>query len=76
MEITVKLFGELKHSVPGDRNNFTLKLIPGTSLVHIYKILSIPEGEHVALINGRRSDPDAKLANGDTLVLMPPISGG
>jgi molybdopterin converting factor small subunit len=39
-------------------------------------MLAIPEGQHVSLINGRRSSTDAPVADGDTLVLMPPISGG
>jgi molybdopterin converting factor small subunit len=39
-------------------------------------MLAIPKGRHVSLINGRRSSTDATVADGDTLVLLPPISGG
>jgi molybdopterin converting factor small subunit len=76
MQIFVKLYGDLKRYAPGGQPDFTLRLEPGATLKDIHRMLAIPEGQHVALINGRRSSPDATVANGDTLVLMPPISGG
>jgi molybdopterin converting factor small subunit len=76
MKIFVKLYGELKSYAPGDQPQFTLKLDPGATLLDIHRMLSIPKGRHVSLINGRRSDLDASVADGDTLVLLPPISGG
>ena len=76
MRIDVKLYGDLKRYAPGDQTNFTLTLQPGTTLWDIHKMLSIPNGQHLSLINGRRANHDAKFENGDTLVLLPPISGG
>ncbi|CAB5109933.1 hypothetical protein D3OALGA1CA_1962 [Olavius algarvensis associated proteobacterium Delta 3] len=76
MEIVVKLYGDLKRYAPGDRPHFALRLETGSTLENIFRILAIPEGHHTALINGRRSSPDATVANGDTLVIMPLISGG
>ena len=76
MQIIVKLYGNLKGYAPGDQPNFSLRLEPGATLEDIFRMLAIPEGHHVALINGRRSSPDASVADGDTLVLLPPISGG
>ncbi|MDP4858461.1 MAG: MoaD/ThiS family protein [Desulfobacterales bacterium] len=76
MQIFVKLYGDLKRHAPGDQPNFTLNLDPGTTLKDIHRMLAIPKGQHVSLINGRRSNPDAPVADGDTLVLLPPISGG
>ena len=76
MQIFVKLYGELKRHAPGDQPHFALNLAPGATLEDIHRMLAIPEGHHVCLINGRRSSTDAAVADGDTLVLLPPISGG
>lgn len=76
MRIHIKLYSSLKRYAPDDRSEFELTLEPGTTIADIHTLLQIPEGDHVTLINGRRSDPNAKLANGDTLVFLPPISGG
>jgi len=76
MQIFVELYGDLKRHAPGGQPHFTLNLDPGATLKDIHSILAIPEGQHVSLINGRRSSPDAPVADGDTLVFLPPISGG
>ena len=76
MQIFVTLYGDLKRYAPGDQPHFTLNLDSGAALKDIHKMLAIPEGQHVSLINGRRSSPDAPVADGDTLVLLPPIAGG
>jgi molybdopterin converting factor small subunit len=76
MKIFVKLYGDLKRHAPGDQPHFTLNLDPGATLNDINRMLAIPEGQPVFLINGRRSSTDATVADGDTLVLLPPISGG
>ncbi|MEN8753520.1 MAG: MoaD/ThiS family protein [Desulfobacterales bacterium] len=76
MQIFVKLYGDLKSYAPGDQPHFTLNLDPGATLKDIHRMLAIPKGRHVSLINGRRSSTDATVADGDTLVLLPPISGG
>jgi molybdopterin converting factor small subunit len=76
MQIMVKLYGDLKRYAPGDQPRFTLSLDPEATLMDIYRRLSIPQGQHLALINGRRSEPEASVADGDTLVLLPPTCGG
>ena len=76
MRIEVKLYGDLKKYAPGDRNEFSLSLDTGATLGCVCSMLSIPKGDHVSLINGRRSGHDAKLADGETLVFIPQISGG
>jgi molybdopterin converting factor small subunit len=76
MKIFVKLYGVLMRYAPGGRPQFSLRVEPGATLEDIHRVLAIPEGRHVTLINGRRSGPDASVADGDTLVLLPPISGG
>ena len=76
MQIFVTLYGDLKRHAPGDQPHFALNLDPGATLEDIHRMLAIPKGHHVSLINGRRSGTDATVADGDTLVLLPPISGG
>lgn len=75
MRINVKLYGDLKRYSPCNKSNFILRLETGATLEDVQKLLSIPD-HHVSLINGRRVGIDAMFAYGDTLVLMPPISGG
>ena len=76
MHVEIKLYGHLKKYAPGNRNQFTLPVDPETTLGHIIRMLSMPNDGHVALINGRRSERDAMLADGDVVVFMPLISGG
>ena len=76
MQIFVKLYGELKRHAPGDQSQFALRLEPGTCLEDIQRLLAVPGDRHIALINGRRSTADATFDDGDTLVLLPLISGG
>jgi hypothetical protein len=76
MRIDVKLYGDLKKYAPGHRNQFSLSLDPETTFGCVFRLLYIPIGDQVSLINGRRSDPDAILTDGDTLVFMPQIPGG
>jgi len=76
MRINVKLYGECKKHAPGDRNDFMLKIEPGTTLADVLTTLSIPQDFHVALVNGRRATKEFKFKTGDILVLFPAISGG
>ena len=76
MHIFVKLYGDLKNYAPGSQPHFTLRIAPGVTLLDVHRMLSIPKGDHVSLINGRRSSLDATISDGDTLVLLPSITGG
>jgi molybdopterin converting factor small subunit len=76
IEINVRLYGEFKKHAPGDQTDFMLLLEPGTTLGDVLCKLSIPQGYHVALVNGRRVANDVRFENGVTLVLFPPVSGG
>ena len=76
MQIEVKLYGEVKRHAPGDQTQFQLTLKPGATLEDALRELAIPKGRYIALINGRRAADEAPFKDGDTLVLIPPISGG
>jgi molybdopterin converting factor small subunit len=76
MQIFVQLYGDLKKYAPGNHSKFELTLVPGATLGDVHGMLAIPEEGHVSLINGRRSEKNARFEAGDALVLLPPISGG
>lgn len=76
MQIFVQLYGDLKRYAPGDHSKFELMLDPGATLGDVHRMLAIPEEGHVSLINGRRSEKNARFEAEDVLVLFPAISGG
>jgi sulfur-carrier protein len=74
MHVTVKLFATLRK----DRfDTDDLELPEGVTAGEIISRTGIPATEVTLIfINGRHGSPDAKLAEGDTLALFPPIGGG
>jgi len=77
MQITVKLFANLRKYAPGDNNVFTMTVDPETTIDSLLKQLKIPAGvDRVILVNGRRGKEERTLADGDTLTLFPPMTGG
>ena len=77
MQITVKLFANLRKYAPGDENVFTMAVDPEATIDSLLKQLRIPAGvDRVILINGRRGKEERTLADGDTLTLFPPMTGG
>ena len=76
MQIDVKLYGDLKKFAHGEQTDFVLTLNSGATLGDVLKMVSIPMDRCVSLINGRRATTEAVIADGDLLVLFPPISGG
>ena len=77
MQITVKLFANLRKYAPGDNNVFTIAVDPETTINSLLKQLKVPAGvDRVILINGRRRKEETILFDGDTLTLFPPMTGG
>lgn len=76
MRIDIKLYGDLKKYAPSGASQFSMTVPPGTTLADFHAMLAIPAGAHTSLINGRRADREARLEEGDTVVLMPPLAGG
>jgi molybdopterin converting factor small subunit len=74
MKITVKLFATLR---AGRFKAESREYRPGTSVADLAADLNIPREElALILINGRSSQPDSELGDGDTLSLFPPVGGG
>jgi molybdopterin converting factor small subunit len=74
MHVTVKLFATLRKDRFDERE---LELADGVTAGEIIDMIAVPPTEVTLIfINGRHSVPEAKLADGDTLALFPPIGGG
>lgn len=76
MRIEMKLYGDLKKYAPGGLSQFSMTVPPATTLAQIHAMLAVPVDVHISLVNGRRTDREARLNEGDTIVLMPPMAGG
>jgi sulfur-carrier protein len=74
MHVTVKLFATLRKDRFDERN---VELADGVTAGELIDMIAIPPTDVTLIfINGRHSIPEAKLADGDTLALFPPIGGG
>ena len=74
MHVTVKLFATLRKDRFDEKD---LELPDGVTAGEIIDMIAIPPTEVTLIfINGRHSMPEAKLVEGDTLALFPPIGGG
>jgi len=81
MEVTVKLFTIYRqHLPPGAQgSSCILEVPPGTTAVELLLQLGVPLEEPVAaviLVNGRQSEPDRVLNDGDTVTAFPAVAGG
>jgi molybdopterin converting factor small subunit len=80
MQVRVKLMAALRSKLPPDSTGGTaqLQLEPGSSVAAALEQLGIPSGHiHLVTINGEmESDRSRVLADGDELVVFPPVAGG
>jgi sulfur carrier protein ThiS len=76
MRIDIKLYGDLKKYAPSGPSQFSMTVPPATTLADILAMLAIPGNLHISLVNGRRTEREVRLEEGDTIVLMPPLAGG
>ncbi|HPY37074.1 MAG TPA: MoaD/ThiS family protein [Clostridia bacterium] len=74
MKLVVKLFASLREG----RGKETIIELSGASTPKtIIKELNIPEEDvAIIMINGRRSEADTQLNEGDIVSLFPPVGGG
>ncbi len=74
MRLTVKCFATLCNFEPTDQDTH---YPDGATVRDIINLLGIPvEDVRIIFINGRGSELDAALADGDRLGLFPPVGGG
>lgn len=75
MTITLILHGEMRQFSDG-RRTLTVDAGPAT-VAELLRASGIPLEESAALIvNGEQRDADAPVADGDTIEVLPAISGG
>jgi len=75
MPITLILHGEMRQ-FSGGRRTITVAAGPAT-VAELLRASDIPLGESAALIvNGEQREADAPVVDGDTVEVLPAISGG
>ena len=83
MDITVKLFGGLRHFLPAGSgfNSCVIEVESGSSLQALLDKTPVPRDQaYMVLLNDSKiaedQYDDTPLQEGDDLVLLPPIKGG
>lgn len=77
MRVKVRFLGELRNLVCKRQSEVILDLEQGSSVLDVMKRFNIPTGEVMILcVNDRRVCSNKILHEGDTLILVPPITGG
>ncbi|UCF83456.1 MAG: MoaD/ThiS family protein [Desulfobacteraceae bacterium] len=77
MRIWIRLFANLKKYAPGGDSNFNLELGSGATVGRLLESLDVPAPvKAVILVNGRHAKEETQLADGDTVILFPPMAGG
>lgn len=77
MRIRIRLFANLRQYAPGDDSNFHVELGSGATVGRLLENLDVPAPvKAVILVNGRHAKEETQLADGDTVILFPPMAGG
>jgi len=78
MKISVRLLVHLRQYCPENTiDTFDVSCNKGAIVSSFLKLLNIPASEQtVILVNGRHSEKDTKLSDGDLVTIYPPVAGG
>jgi molybdopterin converting factor small subunit len=80
MQIRIKAMGMLRGKLPAGSHSGMVSLIvdEGSSIARVLEQLGVAAGQvHLVLVNGTMEhDRQRPLADGDELVLLPPVAGG
>ena len=77
MRVTVELQAYLEQYSPDGQAVFEYTLPDGATVQTLVRQLKVPEEmAGVIVINGRSSDFDNPLQDGDRVILIPPLAGG
>ncbi len=80
MRVQVKLMASLRGRLPpgAEKGTARLELEPGATVATVLEQLGIAAGQvHVVMVNdAMEPDRQRPLADGDSLVVLPPVAGG
>ena len=77
IEIRVRVHGHLVWYLPGKRERLQVTMQTGATVGDILETLEVPAAEILAIsVGGRRVQLDCGLQDGDTVELIPVLSGG
>ena len=79
MEIEVRLFATFRDYLPAGGAGFAYKKVLNgqTTVQDVIDELKLPsEIPKIIIVNGRHSNPDYALKDGDILSIFPPVAGG
>ena len=77
MKIRVRCFTGMRQYAPEGQGDFEQKLAVGTRVGQLLDQMGVPaDGRLFIVVNGRRTDRDRHLNEGDTVVLFTPMEGG
>lgn len=77
MQVILRLTGYLTWYSPGGAEELVIDVPPGTTVVEAVRLAGLPFGEVAfAASDGVQRPLEDTLRPGDTVLLIPPISGG
>lgn len=77
MQVVLRLTGYLTWYSPGGAEELTIEVPPGTTVIEAVRLAGLPFGEVAfAASDGIQRPLDDPLCPGDSVLLIPPISGG
>jgi sulfur carrier protein ThiS len=83
MQVTVKVFGKLRHYMPAGNSagNYTLSFGSGETLEQLLKKLPLPEGRpYLVLHNDKKIDTtqfsSTQISESDDIIVLAPVKGG
>jgi molybdopterin converting factor small subunit len=79
MLIRVKLMASLRSKLPANARGGTAELTvdPGTTIASVLDQLAVSGHVHLVMVNGAmETERQRTLADGDELVVFPPVAGG
>jgi molybdopterin synthase sulfur carrier subunit len=79
MKVEVRLYATLRRYVPDLPlgHALALDLPPGAIVAQVLEQMGVPAGEvKVVMVNNRRVELDAALAEDDHIGVFPPVAGG
>jgi molybdopterin converting factor small subunit len=77
MVVQLKFFAGLRNYLPAEPFPYPAEVKEGATVADVLALYKVPEDKpHILLLNGVHCDLAARLSDGDTLSLFPPVAGG